>query len=199
MWKQILEGLSWVWRQPVVRMMNLLVAGSNLIFAAVALVLIVLARQQHASPALIGAVFSVGGIGGVLGSLVSPWVQRRFTVAQVVIGVNWVWALFLPLLIVAPNPIVLGAVFAAMVFVGPVWNVVQGSYQTAIVPDELRSRVNSVGRFISWGTIPLGSGISGLLLQTIGARPAVLFLFVAMLTLAVLSTLSSAIREAPSV
>jgi predicted MFS family arabinose efflux permease len=196
---EILEGLRWVWHQPFIRMTNLLVGGSNMVFAALFLVLIVLARQQHAAPSLIGLMFSIGGIGGVAGAVLSPLVQRRLSLAQVVIGVNWVWALLIPLVLVAPSPIVLGGIFAAMVLMGPLWNVVLGSYETALVPDALRSRVSSVGRFIAWGTIPLGSAFSGLLLQSIGARGAVLALFLTMLALALAATFSGAIRHAPPI
>jgi predicted MFS family arabinose efflux permease len=193
---EIMEGLSWVWRQPFIRITNVLVGGSNMVFAAMVLVLIVLARQQHASPASIGTIFSAGGIGGIVGAVVSPWLRSRLSLPQVVIGINWVWALLIPLLLVAPNPLVLGGIFGLMVCIGPLWNVVLGSYETALVPDALRSRVSSVGRFISWGTIPLGSALSGVLLQTIGAQGSTLVLFAVMLLLAVASTASRAIRNA---
>jgi hypothetical protein len=80
--------------------------------------------------------------------------------------------------------------------VGPVWNVVIGSYETALVPDALRSRVSSVGQFVTWGTIPLGSAVAGLLLQTIGAERSTLVLFVTMSMLAIVATASAAVREA---
>jgi predicted MFS family arabinose efflux permease len=186
----------WVWHQPFIRVTNALIGGSNMAFAALFLVLIVLARHQHASPALIGLMFSIAGVGGVLGAVISPWFQSTFSLPQVVIGISWVWALLTPLLIIASSPFVLGGIFALMMFVGPVWNVVIGSYETALVPDELRSRVSSVGRFITWGTIPIGSAAAGLMLQTIGAEKSTLVLFVTMSVLAIVATASAAVREA---
>jgi predicted MFS family arabinose efflux permease len=83
-----------------------------------------------------------------------------------------------------------------MVFVGPIWNVVLGAYQTVLIPDELRSRVGSVERFISWGSIPLGSALGGIALQGMGAKATTLALFAAMLVLALAATVSRAIRDA---
>lgn len=194
---EIREGLTWLWHQPFLRFAAFIVGGSNLLFAANYLVVILLAKQQSAPPALIGLIFSIGGAGGVLGSLAAPWVQKRFGLAQVVIGVNWIWAILWPLLAVAPNPIILSAIAAAMIFVGPLWNVVIGSYQLALVPDELRGRVGSIEYLIAWGTIPLGSALSGVLLEALGPVRAVLFLAVCMVGLAIAATLNTHIRNAP--
>jgi predicted MFS family arabinose efflux permease len=41
-------------------------------------------------------------------------------------------------------------------------------------PDELRGRVNSAYRLISWGAIPVGASLGGLVTAALGARSAVL-------------------------
>jgi hypothetical protein len=127
------------------------------------------------------------------------WVGKRLSLGQVVLGVNWLWAILWPLFALAPNAAVLGAVYALAVFGGPMWNVVLGSYFRAIVPDELQARVDSVETMISWGTIPLGSALSGLLLETVGAFSAVFVLAGCMLAIAVAGQLSSHIRRAPPI
>src|SRR5205085_387673 len=82
----------------------------------------------EASPTQIGLIVAGTGVGGVAGSLIAPSVQRRVHPRWVVIGCNWIWALLFPLFAVAPGPLALGAVWAAAAFVGPVWNVVLGTY-----------------------------------------------------------------------
>src|SRR5205823_11881488 len=48
---EITEGLAWLWKQPLIRFMAFLTGGLNFGNAGVGLILIVLAKHQHASPA----------------------------------------------------------------------------------------------------------------------------------------------------
>lgn len=51
-----------------------------------------------------------------------------------------------------------------------VYNITQVSYRQAICPPRLHGRMNSVMRFIVWGTIPLGSLTGGALADALGLR-----------------------------
>jgi predicted MFS family arabinose efflux permease len=51
-----------------------------------------------------------------------------------------------------------------------IYNVTQVSLRQAITPERLQGRMNSVMRFIVWGTIPLGSILGGVLASTIGIK-----------------------------
>ncbi len=51
-----------------------------------------------------------------------------------------------------------------------VYNIVQVSYRQAICPPRLQGRMNSVMRFIVWGTIPLGALTGGALGSLVGLR-----------------------------
>ena len=195
---EVREGIAWLWNQPFLRATAFLVAASNLLFAALVLVLIVAARDGGASPGLIGVMLAGSGVGGVAGSLLAPRLERRLTMKRIVIGANWVWALLLPLMLVAPGPLALGGIFAAMAFVGPVWNVAVGAYQLTITPDRLLGRVTSAETLLAYGALPLGSLAAGLLLETVGARGAIVALAAGMLVVAVAATASAGIRSAPS-
>jgi len=61
--REVREGLVWFWRQPFVRTTSLLVMGSDFTLNALFLVVIVIARERGASPALIGAMFGFLGVG----------------------------------------------------------------------------------------------------------------------------------------
>jgi MFS family permease len=195
--REIARGLAWLWRQPFLRDAALLVAGSNFVFQALVLAVIVLARDLGASSALIGLIMGMLGAGGLLGAVIAPWINGHVPARRVVIGVNWVWALLLPVIALVPWPIGIGVVIAGMAFVGPAWNVVIGAYSLALTPDELRGRVTGVQGLIAWGPIPLGSLIGGALLQWLGATMTVFALAAAMLTVAVAATISPAVRHAP--
>src|SRR5205085_11188520 len=68
------------------------------------------------------------------------------------------------------------------------------SLTQALVPERLLGRVNASRRFIVWGTIPLGSLVSGLLATWIGLRPT-LFVGTIGTLLATLPVALSAVRH----
>lgn len=191
------QGLAWLWRQPFLRATALLVAGSNLLFQALNLLVIVIAQEQGASSAAIGLLLAGFGVGGVLGSLAAPWFQRRLSMKAIVIGANWVWALALPGIAIADNLMIVGALLALMAFVGPLWNVTIDVYRLLITPDELQGKVGSVISLLAWGAMPLGSLLAGFLLESLDSWTTTLALSVGMALVAFTASISPAIRRAP--
>jgi MFS family permease len=193
---EIGEGLTWLWRQPLIRYMAFLTGVSNLVGNGTLLIAIVIAQGQHASSAVIGLIFAVGGAGAILGSVVAVPLRRRFTFAQVIVACIWSSAILTPLLAIAPNALVLGLLLAGLFISGPIYNVVQFSYRLALIPDELQGRVNSVFRLIAFSGQPVGYALAGILLQTVGPAPAVLLFSVPYLLAAVLTTANPYVRAA---
>ena len=193
---EIAEGLRWVWHNPLIRYMAILTGGLNLINAAFPLIVIVLAKHLGAGDGEIGVIFSIGGIGGVVGSLVGGQIQRRFTFGQVIIAVVWLDALLFPLYAIAPSYILLGAIAGLIFVLGPIYNVVQFSYRLSIIPDELQGRVNSTFRLIAFGFMPVGAWLSGVLIERVGAPDTVLVFAAWLLLLAGLTTVNRHVRKA---
>jgi predicted MFS family arabinose efflux permease len=54
-------------------------------------------------------------------------------------------------------------------------NVNQLTLRQSITPQRLQGRMNSVVRFMYWGTIPLGSAIGGLLADPLGLRKTLFY------------------------
>ncbi|HEV8314211.1 MAG TPA: MFS transporter [Burkholderiaceae bacterium] len=195
---QIAEGLHWLWSRPLIRTMAFLTGGINFIYAATPLIMIVIGKQLGASDVDIGLMFSIGGIGGVLGSLVGGRIQRRFSFGQVIVFIVWAQAILFPLYLLVPNVFLLGAVYALIYMMSPVFNVVQFSYRVALIPDALQGRVNSVFRLLAHGFNPLGAAACGVLLEHAGALWTVVLFAASYLMLAVLTTFSRDVRHAPA-
>lgn len=193
---EIMEGLRWLWGQPLIRYMAFLTGGLNCANAAQFLLLIVIARHQGASPATIGLMFSIGSVGGILGSMVAPRIQRRFRFGQVIIATLWIEAVLWPLFAVAPNPLLLGLIMTGLFVTSPIYNAVQFSYRLALIPDALQGRVNSAFRLLAFGFQPLGAALSGILAQSIGASFTVLFFAGLVAVLALLTTVNAHVRLA---
>lgn len=192
---EIMVGLRWVWRQPLVRRIACITSLSNFVIAAVPLLVIVLAKAQGASEAQIGLVFSASSAGGLAGALAGGWFARRFSFGQVIIGVLVVQAAMLPLLAWAPGLLALGAASAVLSFCGPIYNVVQLSRRLAMIPDGLQGRVNSAFRFAANVLVPVGASLCGVLAERCGATAAALAFTVVMAALAVAAAASRVVRR----
>ncbi|MFC8513497.1 MFS transporter [Streptomyces sp. NPDC057257] len=195
-WREVGAGVRWLVGQPFIRVSVVCSALANVMFQALTLVLIVLARHLGASAGITGAVLGFFGCGGLAGAFAAPWIQRRLPPRTVAIGVTWLWVVLLVPIAAVPTPLALGPLVAAMAFVGPVWNVVVMGHQYKVIPDHMLARVKSVVLLVSWGAIPLGSLIGGVLLDGMGPRAAVLALSGFGLLVAVIATASPGIRKA---
>jgi MFS family permease len=67
-WKEIGEGLVWLWHIPVLRFLAILSWGLITPVYGYALILIVLAQGLHTTPLVIGTIFASIGIGSIAGS-----------------------------------------------------------------------------------------------------------------------------------
>jgi len=192
--KEIGEGVRWIWRRPVLRLLISLNGGVNIIFGGWPILVIELAQRQGANAATIGLIFAGGGAGTVLGAVLAPVAQRRFTVNQIVIGVAWLFAITWPPYALAQNALTLGIVNALGFFFVPVTSGTQLSYRLLLVPDALQGRVNSVFRLTGFGGGALGFLITGLLLQWHGPVVAVWITFVPAVALAIAPTFNRSLR-----
>jgi MFS family permease len=196
---EIWTGLRWTWGQPFLRTVMALVSGSNLLFQGLALALMVIVRQSGGSAAPLGVITAVSGIGGMLGALNSSRWMRRISLRTLIIGGLVGWAALIPLITLSADPVLLGAVFAAVSYIGGVSNVAGGIYQMRITPDELQGRVSGVMGLLGQGANSLGMLFAGVVLDSFGAFHTVLGIGAAMAGLAALSLLlPSAERAAPA-
>jgi predicted MFS family arabinose efflux permease len=193
---EIGEGLRWLWQQPLIRYMAVLTGGLNLTGAATPLIIILLAKKLGALDAQIGLIFSIAGIGGIVGSVIGGQMQKRFTFGQVIITTTWISALLFPLYIFVPKFFLLGIIAALIYVTAPVYNIVQFSYRLSLIPDQLQGRVNSTFRLLAFGFQPLGSALSGLLLERVGSTPTIVVFSLCYLALALSTSFNVHVRTA---
>lgn len=105
-------------------------------------------------------------------------IARRFGIGPTTIAVAALWGPAALLLALAPAgdaaiPFLVGGI-VLFGFSTVVYNIVQVSYRQAICPPRLQGRMNSVMRFIVWGTIPIGTLMGGALGSLVGLRETLL-------------------------
>ena len=194
---QIREGISWLWRQPYLRTSALIFGGNNFVWQGVILLFVVVARRHGLSGGVIGALIAGFGACSLLGSLTAPRAARLLPVRGIMLLSQWLTGLFV-LYLVWPSPYVVVASLLPAGFVVPWMNAVIIGYRTAVTPDHLIGRVSSVARNLAFIGMPLGPLVAGLLLDGYGTRATVVVLASLAAALAVWSTLSPSIRNAPS-
>ena len=178
LWTELKEGLRFVLGNPNLRAQAGCTATSNLFSSlAFSILLVFLVRELGLSAGVIGIVFSIGATSTFLAAITAMRLSRRFGIGPTTIVMS---ALFGPatlLVAFAPegNAAIPVIVVAQLVFFysGVVYNIIQVSYRQAICPPRLQGRMNSVMRFIVWGTIPIGTLAGGALGTWIGLRETI--------------------------
>jgi MFS family permease len=195
LWKEIGEGLSWLWHHPVLRFVAILTCGLILPVSGYALIIIVLAQMQHATSIEIGLILASSGVGSIVGAMIVTPLRRRFGFGKMMIASCWLWALTWLFFAIAPNPLLLVMATGLSFIVVPMYMTLHFSYRLSVIPDHLQGRVNSVFRLIAFGSEPIGLALTGLLIQAVGPVKAVLILFVPQLVCATVATLSKHFRD----
>jgi predicted MFS family arabinose efflux permease len=194
-WAEIAEGVLWVWHQPFILTMTLLMGAGAFVFSGNALIIIILAQQQHASAVVIGLIFAAGGIGSILGSLLAPRLEHRLTVGQSILLCRWYFVLSWPLYALVPFPLVLGAIEFGTGFVDPIEDVPYFSHRLRLIPDELKGRVMSACRHFPGTMRPLGLALTGILIQRIGIFPTIWLAWAWLLVITVIVTVIPQVRR----
>jgi predicted MFS family arabinose efflux permease len=195
--REMRTGLSWFWRQPFIRTTSLLAMGSDFVLNALYLVVIVIARQRGASPALIGAMFVFLGAGGILGSFAAGWLARRLRMRTLVVAMPIAMVALIPLLILVPGRVTPGVIYGAMFLLFPAWNAAVGSLRLRLTPDEMQGRTASIATLFSLGPVTVASLASGVLLEGAGSTPTVLLLGAVMIVVSTAAFRSQTIKEPP--
>jgi hypothetical protein len=190
------QAMVWLWHQPLLRFMSLVYGGFALFFAGGELCIILLAQRRGASPVVIGLIFALGGVGGILGALAGPTIRRRVPFGRLLPLLHWGYALLWPLYVVMPAPLLMGVVEAVFLANDQVYDIVWPSYRIALIPDALQGRVTSVYRLLVYALKPLGLALTGLLCQRIGPDRTMLCWGACIIALAAVVTLNPHVRHA---
>ena len=176
--REIGEGLRWVFGNPILRTITLLGGAYNFFFTFIQTVFLVYAvRVLHFNPGLIGAVVSLGGVGGLLGAAAAGNLTRRFPIGRIYLVAALV-AFAAPIAVpLAGGPRLITATLLALAFfvgysgIGVV-NVLGVSFRQTITPNRLMGRMNAAVRTLLYGSGALGAPLGGALAELIGLRTA---------------------------
>ena len=169
----IVEGIKFLWQQPVLRTLTIILsvtAGCWNAWFAVLVLYVVAPGPVGLSPFGYGILMTCLGIGGVLGAALTPlaitMIGRRGVIATNFL--TMITMLSVP--VITTNVWIIGISMVAGGVGSSLWNITVGSLRQRITPEHLQGRVVGVGRLIGWGSVPLSAGISGIVAETFGVR-----------------------------
>jgi MFS family permease len=186
--QEILDGLRIVLKHPILRAFALTSTFSNFFLDVhLALYILYVTRELGIEPVLLGAMYTIASVGGLIGSLLAERVVRWFGIGRVLIGLQilvGISALIIPLagrqLFVAVPLIAFAQALwgmAAVIFV-----VNASSIRQAIVTKELQGRVMASMRFLTWGISPFGFLLGGTLGEHLGLQSTLIIAGLGMLS-----------------
>jgi MFS family permease len=172
---ELREGLSYVLGHPYLKNIAACTALFNFFGSVAFAVLLVFARRElHLGPLAIGLAFTIGNLGAMLAAFTANRISGRLGVGRTIILSSVIGGPTYLVIPFAPHgQTALAVIVPALIvgtFVNVVYNIAQVSLRQAITPERIQGRMNSVMRFIVWGTIPLGSITGGALASQIGLK-----------------------------
>jgi len=174
--REMLDGLGFVARQPVLR--TVLLAGSMVnigTFAVVTLLPVLTLTHLGWTEAQLGLFLGAGGAGGLVGALAALWLSERLGAgrASMIVGIAvGPLALTLPLL-GRPVPAWLAALGWALVILKVGFDsVLMMTFRQQVTPSPMLARVNATMRVVFTGASALGASGAGVLGTVAGLRPA---------------------------
>ena len=172
---ELAEGWHYVFRHPYLKNIAASTATFNFFGGFWNAALLIFAyRVLDLSPAAIGLALSVGNVGALIAAFASGRITQRFGVGPTIIGAAMLGGPMLLLVPFSPHGNAALTVIAPAILIGSftnvLYNVTQVSLRQTITPERIQGRMNSVMRFVVWGTIPIGTLLGGALGTWIGVK-----------------------------
>jgi MFS family permease len=178
--RDMLDGLAFVWRQPVLRLLAWTSACWHLLFYGyMALYVLFATRVLGMSPGLMGTAQMLGGVGVLASSvLLKPFAKRFGSGGTIVIGLcaSSVGFVLMPAI---PRGLFGSTAASAFAYALVVFWLDCGAtlfflpylaLRQRVTPDAFLGRMTSTMRFMTVATAPLGAAGAGLLAERIGVR-----------------------------
>jgi MFS family permease len=171
--RDVVDGVRYLFGQPLLRTLALLVGIANLGETAVLTVLPAYAIRpgpMGLPEAGYGLLLAAPAVGAVAGSMAVAAVERRLSRATILRSALLAIFLLTALPALTTSGWVVGAGFVVTGFCTIVWNVITVSLRQRISPDHLLGRVNAGYRLLAWGSMPVGALVGGGLGELFGVR-----------------------------
>ncbi|WP_407285326.1 MFS transporter [Streptomyces sp. BP-8] len=171
--RDIREGLGFVLGDRTLRLTLAASALYGLVFSATFSMLVLLSdRTLGLSETGYGLLLAAGSLGAVAGSWLAPRAAARVPTVRLARWSLVASGAAYAALGLGRHPVLAALALAANGVFMMGWNIPVMSLRQRLTPEDLQGRVMSVSRLCSWGTMPVGATLGGLLAEALSV-PAV--------------------------
>jgi MFS family permease len=181
MWADIREGTTFVFHHNIIRPILIGTVIFNLFTYVIEPIFILyISRTLALDPIYIGLIFSMSGVGALLGAFIAGPMANRLGLGKTLVSSLFVAgfvSLIIPVATLMPTLpaviliMVMYMIDAAMVIV---YNINQRSLRQAVTPQNLQGRMNASIRMFGMGVVPIGAVLGGWLGGIIGTTPTLI-------------------------
>ncbi len=167
-------GLRFVFSNPVLRTISLMMAIINFVGATEWSQLVLLAKRVlSATDTEVSGLYAAGAAGVVVLSLAASRIRRRLSFKLTALGALVVSGLATAAMAIVGDYWPALALWAAASGFGMLFNINTGALRQALVPPELLARVMTVAAVLAWSAIPLGALAGAAIIDATGSVGAV--------------------------
>jgi MFS family permease len=175
---EIAEGFRWVRHHAAVRTLVLTIFIFNITFGAAWSVIVLYAiRRLDLGEIGFGLITTCIAVGGLLGTVAYGWITRHMSLANLMRVGLIVETLTHLGLALATSPAVALPIFFVFGVHAFVWGTTSVTIRQRAVPHELQGRVGAVNTVGIFGGLVIGSGLGGVLAQSIDVTAPFWFAF----------------------
>ncbi|MDO8361438.1 MAG: MFS transporter [Actinomycetota bacterium] len=165
------EGFRWLRGHSLLRRLTVAVALMNLGFAATQATFVLFALQElDIRERYIGPLVAIVGVGSLLAGMAGGRLVDRSGRRAALLVAGLVPVFTCAAMGLLPVTWWVIAMSTVQALTTTIWSIVTVSLRQQIVPDALFGRVNSVYRWVSTGSMPLGALVGGLVAKFYGLR-----------------------------
>jgi MFS family permease len=163
LWHEAFDGFRFIWHDALLRAVIVQAPLINFAFTGV-IFTVTLSLQHHGTSAgVIGLTQSAIMVGGLLGAIVAPRIQGKFSITSLVVAITAGGALLFGVgALLAPSPL-MALPIAIPFFISPVSNAALFAALLRKTPSEMRGRVNNALLQMATGLAALSPLVAGLL------------------------------------
>jgi MFS family permease len=166
--EDIVEGLRYVVRHPVLRNISVMMALINVVSAvAYAQIVLFAKRELAATDGEVGVLFAAGGAGVFLLGLLAGPMRKRWSFGNVALGALMLSGLLTVAFAYATSTWLAAVLWGLASGLGVLFNINTGSLRQQIVPNHMLGRIISIAMVLAWSATPIGAIGGGFLLERI--------------------------------
>lgn len=190
----IKDGVRHVFRDPFLRALLLVAAPLNFAVTGALFTMTVTLRQHDVSAPMIGVAQGIIGVGGVLGALAAPRIQRHLSLRSLVIFTSWALVICLAIAGLLTSHLTMAAPITAGLILSPASNAALFGRLAATTPSQLQARVVSVVFLVATTAASLAPLAAGLLIEHVTGATAMELCALAAACSSVAATVSRGLR-----